>query len=193
MDKATLQQLTYAHTFLALWIDKGPEVWEFMDFSPVKTDVELDGKLADTDELSRYGIEAKRAGKYAEAIGAYIRCMMAFDQKKGKIPVLLVRGLFKVLVSVNCFSMAFTLVSTILADMQQSQNVDQEEMNLFKNYFLELLTLSKNVIDDDDVSIIKEYSRLYSGSSDYRLQRSMSDIRKDFEEIREKVRNIYGV
>lgn len=193
MDKATLQQLTYAHTFLALWIDKGPEVWEFMDFSPVKTDVELDGKLADTDELSRYGIEAKRAGKYAEAIGAYIRCMMAFDQKKGKIPVLLVRGLFKVLVSVNCFSMAFTLVSTILADMQQSQNVDQEEMNLFKNYFLELLTLSKNVIDDDDVSKIKEYSRLYSGSSDYRLQRSMSDIRKDFEEIREKVRNIYGV
>lgn len=193
MDKATLQQLTYAHTFLALWIDKGPEVWEFMDFSPVKTDVELDGKLANTDELSRYGIEAKRAGKYAEAIGAYIRCMMAFDQKKGKIPVLLVRGLFKVLVSVNCFSMAFTLVSTILADMQQSQNVDQEEMNLFKNYFLELLTLSKNVIDDDDVSKIKEYSRLYSGSSDYRLQRSMSDIRKDFEEIREKVRNIYGV
>lgn len=193
MDKATLQQLTYAHTFLALWIDKGPEVWEFMDFSPVKTDVELDGKLADTDELSRYGIEAKRAGKYAEAIGAYIRCMMAFDQKKGKIPVLLVRGLFKVFVSVNCFSMAFTLVSTILADMQQSQNVDQEEMNLFKNYFLELLTLSKNVIDDDDVSKIKEYSRLYSGSSDYRLQRSMSDIRKDFEEIREKVRNIYGV
>lgn len=193
MDKATLQQLTYAHTFLALWIDKGPEVWEFMDFSPVKTDVELDGKLTDTDELSRYGIEAKRAGKYAEAIGAYIRCMMAFDQKKGKIPVLLVRGLFKVLVSVNCFSMAFTLVSTILADMQQSQNVDQEEMDLFKNYFLELLTLSKNVIDDDDVSKIKEYSRLYSGSSDYRLQHSMSDIRKDFEEIREKVRNIYGV
>lgn len=193
MDKATLQQLTYAHTFLGLWIDKGPEIWEFMDFSPVKTDVELDGKLADTDELSRYGIEAKRAGKYAEAIGAYIRCMMAFHQKKGKIPVLLVRGLFKVLVSVNCFSMAFTLVSTILADMQQSQNVDQEEMDLFKNYFLELLTLSKNVIDDDDVSKIKEYSRLYSGSSDYRLQRSMSDIRKDFEEIREKVRNIYGV
>lgn len=193
MDKATLQQLIYAHTFLDLWIDKGPEVWEFMDFSPVKTDVELDGKLADTDELSRYGIEAKRAGKYAEVIGAYIRCMMAFYQKKGKIPVLLVRGLFKVLVSVNCFSMAFTLVSTILADMQQSQNVDQEEMDLFKNYFLELLTLSKNVIDDDDVSKIKEYSRLYSGSSDYRLQRSMSDIRKDFEEIREKVRNIYDV
>lgn len=66
-------------------------------------------------------------------------------------------------------------------------------MELFKNYFLELLTLSKTVIDDDDVSDIKEYSKAYSGSSDYRLQRSMSDIRKDFEEIREKVRNIYGI
>lgn len=164
-----------------------------MDFSPVKTNVKLNGKLADTDELSRYGMEAKRAGKYAEAIGAYIQCMNAFYQKKGKIPVLLARGLFKVLVSVNCFDMAFILVSTVLADMQQSQNVDQEEMGLFKNYFLELLTLSKAVIDDDDVSDIKEYSKNYSGSSEYRLQRSMSDIRKDFEEIREKVRDIYGV
>lgn len=193
MDKATLQQLTYAKVFWNSWISKGPEVWEFMDFSPVKTDVKLNGKLADTDELSRYGMEMKRAGKYSEAIGAYIQGMMAFYQKKGKIPVLLARGLFKVLVSVNCFGMAFILVSTVLADMQQSQNVDQEEMGLFKNYFLELLTLSKAVIDDDDVSDIKEYSKNYSGSSEYRLQRSMSDIRKDFEEIREKVRDIYGV
>lgn len=193
MDQTTLQQFIYAKTFLTLWINKGTGVWEFMDFSPIKTDVKLNGKLADTDELSRYGMEMKRAGKYAEAIGAYIQCMNAFYQKKGKISVLLARGLFKVLVSVNCFSLAFTLVSTIFADMQQSQNVDQEEMGLFKNYFLELLTLSKAVIDDDDVSDIKEYSKLYSGSSDYRLQRSMSDIRKDFEEIREKVRNIYGV
>lgn len=193
MDKATLQQLTYADTFLALWINKGPGVWEFMDFSPVKTNVKLNGKLADTDELSRYGMEAKRAGKYSEAIGAYIQGMMAFYQKKGKISVLLARGLFKVLVSVNCFSLAFTLVSTIVADMQKSQNVDQEEMELFKNYFLELLTLSKAVIDDDDVSDVKEYSKAYSGSSDYRLQRSMSDIRKDFEEIRAAVRKIYGV
>ncbi len=193
MDQTTLQQLIYAKTFLTLWINKGTGVWEFMDFSPIKTDVKLNGKLADTDELSSYGMEMKRAGKYAEAIGAYIQCMNAFYQKKGKISVLLARGLFKVLVSVNCFSLAFTIVSTIFADMQQSQNVDQEEMGLFKNYFLELLTLSKAVIDDDDVSDIKEYSKLYSGSSDYRLQRSMSDIRKDFEEIREKVRNIYGV
>ena len=193
MDKATLQQLSYADGFLGLWINKGPGVWEFMNFSPVETDVKLNGKLADADELSRYGMEMKRAGKYAEAIGAYIRCMNAFYQKKGKISVLVVRRLFKVLVSVNCFSMAFTLVSTVLADMQQSQNVDQEEMDLFKNYFLELLTLSKIVIDDDDVGDIKEYSKNYSGSSEYRLQRSMSDIRKDFEVIREKVRKIYGV
>ena len=66
-------------------------------------------------------------------------------------------------------------------------------MDLFKNYFLELFTLSKIVIDDDDVGDIKEYSKNYSGSSEYRLQRSMSDIRKDFEVIREKVRKIYGV
>lgn len=82
MDKATLQQLSYTDGFLGLWINKGPGVWEFMNFSPVKTDVKLNGKLADADELSRYGMEMKRAGKYAEAIGAYIRCMNAFYQKE---------------------------------------------------------------------------------------------------------------
>ena len=85
MDNETLQQLYYAIPFLSKWVGSGSDIWGFSYASPVKTDVKLNGRYVDTEELSDYAIQAKRSGDYAEAIGAYFQTMMACMNKNGKI------------------------------------------------------------------------------------------------------------
>ena len=194
MDNETLQQLYYAIPFLSKWVGSGSDIWGFSYASPVKTDVKLNGRYVDTKELSDYAIQAKRSGDYAEAIGAYFQTMMACMNKNGKIPVAHVRGFFKVLVCVNYFHLAFTLVSTVYADMQTYRGyVDPEERSLFEKYFKQLASLSIMVIDRKNFSAVAEFAENYSGSYDYKLQRTESEIIQDIKMIREDLRNVYGI
>lgn len=193
-DGALLQQLIYVDFFLSVWVQAGPEIWSFtnLNFDIVKTNVKLNGRYVDSEELSNQAIDAKRSGNYAEAVGAYIQTMAAYKNEKGRIPVALARGLFKVLVCVNYFYRAYILVSTVYADMKQIENVDEYEVDLFKQYFLQLVSLAISVVKDNDFTQVAPFAENYSGSTNYVLQRTPSDIKKDMNRILENIRTVYG-
>ena len=193
MDTKTKQQVIYANTLILMWVREGAELWSFSETKPVKTAVKIEGRYLNTDELADYAISLKRNGDYALAIGAYIRIMDAYKQETGKIPIQHVRGLLKVLLSVNCFDIAFCLVSTVCADMEQNQNVDNQEKKLFQKYFSELIFLSKMVVDNNDFSKVSIFAANYSGNVNYTLQRTLTEIKEDMIKIRKKVRSIYGI
>ena len=94
----------------------------------------------------------------------------------------------------NYFHLAFTLVSTVYADMQTYRGyVDPEERSLFEKYFKQLASLSIMVIDRKNFSAVAEFAENYSGSYDYKLQRPESEIIQDIKMIREDLRNVYGI
>ena len=192
MDKVLLQQITYARTMMNLWFMDGENGWDFTSENPVPTDIIVNGRKLDTRELTKHAIELKRAGKYAEAIGSYLHAMAACKKVAGKIPVIYAKGLFKVLVCVNQFDIAFDLVSTVFADMQRSSNVDMNEMGLFKNYFLELFVLARDVVDNNDFSQVRDYATNYSGSSFYTLVQCKGEIKEYLKKVRETCIRMYG-
>lgn len=144
MDNTTKQQLLYAVTAINFWLQKGWTVW---DFSGNEPNVIVDELNQTAINVGKLAVDFKRKEKYAEALGAYIHLINACLKKTGKIPVAYVRGLYKVLVCVNAFKMAFAIVSTILADMQQSSYVNQQEKQVFESYFNGLIYLSIQVVD----------------------------------------------
>ncbi len=112
-------------------------------------------------------------------------------KQTGKIPVIYAKGLFKVFICVNEFNLAYSLVSTVLADMQQN-NVDAQEINLYKQYFLSLVALAVEVADNNDFTHVKSFAANYSGSSNYTLVKSTDEIRENLKIIRERFRQFYG-
>lgn len=194
MDQELLQQANYARAIITLFLSKGSKIWNFANYYPVKTEVNYNGKLLDSDELGEYAIQSKRKGEYASAIGAYMHIMIACEKETGKIPVVYARGLFKVLVSANFFQLAFGLVTTICADMEHCFNVNPTERQLFNKYFSQMRTLAIEAMDNNDFTYAKTVAADYSGSSySYTLCRSYSEIRDDLEWIREEIRKHEGV
>lgn len=194
MNKELNQQLSYASLMLSIWFQKGESVWSYVYEEPVMTDAKLNRKSVDTKELSDYAIQCKREGNYAEAVGAYVRVMSACVNKTGHIPVAHVRGLFKVLLCTNDFALAFQLVSTVYADMQNTQRqVDPQENMLFKQYFTQMLQLIVAVVDDNNFAWAEAIARNYSGSSFYVMQKSNSEIKAEIAPFRNEIRQIYGM
>lgn len=193
MDNETLQQFEYSRLMIGTWLKEGAKIWNFSYSNPVPTKVKLNGRFVDTKELSDYAIIAKRNGRYADALGAYLNTMSACVDSTGKIPIEYARGLFKVFVCINAFWFAYQIASTVYADIQQSTNVDPQEEANFQSYFYLLMELSKAVIDRNDFSQVKPFCANYSGNAHYTLQASEQEIKAEFKGIRDSVRTIYGM
>lgn len=189
MDNTTKQQLLYAVTAMNFWLQKGWTVW---DFSGNEPNVIVDELNETAINVGKVAVDFKRKEKYAEALGAYIHLINACLKKTGKIPVVYVRGLYKVLVCINAFKTAFDIVSTILADMEQSSYVNQQEKQVFESYFNGLIYLSIQVIDANDFSNVAAFAANYSGNPRYMLFQSNFEIKDEFKRIREQVRQMYG-
>lgn len=186
------QQLNFGMPILNMALRDGYQAWDFSGNIPSGGSINVIGRTFNYEEMCQYALECKRAGKYAESIGGYIRVISECKKTTGKLYISVIRSYIKVLISVNAFYPAFSLVGTALADMQQASNVNEQEFQLFMGYFQNLIELSKMVIDHNDFSAVKGFSANYSGSSNYQLQCSLDEIREQFAKIRAEVRQVYG-
>lgn len=192
MDSKLKEQLNYGGLLLEMWFKDGPDGWDFSGNNPSGTGININGRIYNSVEIDTRALQCKREGKYAEAVGLYLRSLEASKKKGGKLPISTMKGYWKVLVSSNAFYQAFCVASTVAADMQNAKNVNQKEYELFMGYFFNLVELSKMIIDRNDFSAVKPFAANYSGSSSYQLQRSSQEIRDDFKKIRDEVRQVYG-
>ena len=188
------QQVAYASLMLGLWLPKGESVWSYVYEEPVMTDLKLNNRYVDTKELSDYAIQCKRNGDYAEAIGAYLRTMNACINKTHHIPVAHIRGLFKVLLCVNEFALAFQIISTVYADMlNTARAVDPQEKMLFQQYFSQMIQMIVAVVDDNNYAWAEAIAKNYAGSPSYAMQKSNSEIKENLNPIRANIKQIYGI
>ena len=192
MTNDVKQQLNFANLILDAVLMGGCPDWDFSGDIPSGGCINVIGKTFNYEEMCQYALECKRAGRYAESIGGYIRVISECKKTNGKLYISVIRSYIKVFICVNAFYSAFSLVSTALADMQQASCVNEQEYQLFMGYFQNLIELSKMVIDYNDFSAVKEFSANYSGSSNYQLQRSLDEIREQLAKIRTEVRQVYG-
>ena len=192
MQKDVLQQISYGTPILNMALSGGYSVWDFSGSNPPGGRININGKVFSYAEMCQYALECKRAGRYAEAIGGYVRVIGECKNSTGKLYISVIRSYVKVLISVNAFYQAFSLVGTALADMQQVNYVNQQEYQLFMGYFQDLVELSKMIIDRNDFSALHGWCANYSGSPNYRLQCDNSEIIEHFRKIRTEVRQAYG-
>lgn len=192
MQKDILQQISYSIPILNMALSGGYSVWDFSGSNPPGGRININGKVFSYAEMCQYALECKRTGRYAEAVGGYVRVIGECKNSTGKIYVSVIRSYVKVLISVNAFHHAFSLVGTVLADMQQVSYVNQQEYQLFMGYFQDLVELSKMIIDRNDFSALYDWCANYSGSNNYRLQSSQNEIIQEFSQIRAEVRQAYG-
>jgi len=171
---------------------EGAVCWDFSGIIPDVENISYGSQILTSGELSDIAIQFKRNGKYGAALAAYMILFDAYRKYTGRIPVGIVRGLFKVLICVNSFALAFNLSSTLLADMQQSQNVDGMEQRLFDSYFRDIASLSIAVIDYNDMSNLCGFCSSFSGANNYVMQRNLSECKEEFRTVRSNVRQILG-
>lgn len=186
------QQLNFGTPILNMALSDGYSAWDFSGANPPGGNININGRNFTYVDMCQYALECKRAGRYAESIGGYTRVIGECKKTTGKLYISVIRSYIKVLISVNAFYPAFSLVGTALADMQQASNVNEQEFQLFMGYFQNLIELSKMVIDHNDFSAVKGFSANYSGSSNYQLQCTSDEIREQFAKIRAEVRQVYG-
>ena len=192
MTNEIRQQLNFGTPILNMALRDGCSAWDFSGANPPSGNININGRNFTYVDMCQYALECKRAGRYAEAIGGYTRVIGECKKTTGKLYISVIRSYIKVLISVNAFYPAFSLVGTALADMQQASNVNEQEFQLFMGYFQNLIELSKMVIDHNDFSAAKGFSANYSGSSNYQLQCTLDEIREQFAKIRAEVRQVYG-
>ena len=192
MTNEIKQQINFGTPILNMALRGGYSVWDFSGANPPGGRININGRIYTYTDMCQYALDCKRSGKYAESIGGYIRVISECKKTTGKLYISVIRSYIKVLISVNAFYPAFSLVGTALADMQQASNVNEQEFQLFMGYFQNLIELSKMVIDHNDFSAVKGFSANYSGSSNYQLQCSLDEIREQLAKIRAEVRQVYG-
>lgn len=192
MTNEIRQQLNFGTPILNMALRDGYSAWDFSGANPPGGNINIDGRNFTYVDMCQYALECKRAGRYAEAIGGYTRVIGECKKTTGKLYISVIRSYIKVLISVNAFYPAFSLVGTALADMQQASYVNQQEYQLFMGYFQDLVELSKMIIDRNDFSALNGWCANYSGSSSYRLQSDYNEIREQFTKIRAEVRQVYG-
>ena len=194
-QKAELnEQLGFSSLLLNKWLQSGSRIWNARKDAPYPSHIEVDGAVWTGEDLSNLCILAKKNGRYSVSIGGYMHLFHAAINESGKIPIFLMRGLFKTLVAANALWNAFSLASAIYVDLQEADidDVDQSELFAFSTYWEELFNLSINVIDNGAYASIERYCANYSDNPNYCLVRSHQDIYADISRIRETIRDVYG-
>lgn len=182
-----LQQLNYAQLICNTWLNLGPSVWLPGDPQDFTTDVVLAGKRFTTYELSDLAVYSKRSKNYASSIGTYIRLLDAYYKIKGVLPLRYMMGLYKALLCANAFTAAFSIASTIFADIQHKPGMYLEK-SLFGNYFSELCRLSSAVVDQGEYAEIYLTVEQYAGCQDYKMVKTFEDCYQDLKQIRDFVK-----
>lgn len=191
MDQQLQMHLNLASLLLERWMVKGPQVWDATGRTLLASSVDINGTSWEGSELSSFCIELKRRGDYAGALGGYLQLAAACLEERGKIPTYVMRGMWKVLVCANAFALASSMAGTILADLQNDASAMATERLCFDDYWLGLVKLAVNVIDNNDDSGVQAYCANFSGNPFYTLVQSRSEIRSELSIVRERVRKVY--
>lgn len=194
MNTKLKQQIQYMSLFLGMKL-RSPSAWDFSgtrSFVPEK--VEIGGQFYSGEQVQEVAIQAKREGNYADAVGLYIRLLEANYREYGMFSAALVRAYVKILFAANEYFEAFSLIATMVADMQRSRNVNKELEDLVKTDFE---TLYKDAIAYVDRGVY--YQKLlmltigYSGNPSYELEKTSAEIERELVLIRNKVREVYNI
>lgn len=188
MNNDTRQQILYLDLFMTNWFNRGSSLWDCYNVESPAC-VEINGTKLSTEELLSYAAESKRNANYANALGALIQSIDAL--KCRKVPVKFVYELFCVLVSVNEYYRAFSLLGTVLSDMQQSAP-GCEATKKFEQEYLLLMRQAVLVVDDNDFSELFPYTMRMAQSEKYRYEKTLVDIKNDMREVRETIRKVFG-
>lgn len=192
--KAIQEQLNIAVMIMNLkWFPVGPQIWDATSTAPYPTRVDVDGRVWSGEDFNNLCIKWKNREDYVNAIGGYVRLLSAGLTENGKLPVFLVRGFFKTLVCANAFQTAYSLATTVLADIQKDPAASPIEVFAFTTYWEELEKLAIKVIDNEDYSGIKGFCENYGDKSEYSLAKDYSEIHADMFLIRENIKAVYGI
>lgn len=188
----TRQQVKYLEVLMNMWLQTGSDLWDFNEIYESPASIVAGNKTYTSHELNDYAVQCKRKGEYAESIGAYIRIFDSFYKKNHKLPYSSVRGLIKALICTNDFYDAFVFASTALADAQNRYDIHPAIFNILKSDFVGLETLAKRVVDDNDSSDVFRYAANFSGSNNYQLQKSQSEIKEEMVKVRADIKKYTG-
>ena len=192
MNNELMQQLRYASVLLNKWLSDGPSVWNVSGDPYYDTSIQLGNKIMSSAELDDYCVQCKREGRYTIAVGGYTKSLAASYEKHRKLPITTIRGFIKVLICLNEFVFAFSIIGTALSDMQKNLNADSNEVRVFSGYYQDLIYLAKMIIDNNDNSQLFGWCANYSGSRNYKMQKTNSEIIEEFRNIRNQIRTVYG-
>ena len=177
---------------------KGSSVWELIPSTLLSN---IMGTGLSEKEMQDIAISSKRNGDYNKALDCYYKIIYShFNSYKSKVPVVHMRGLFKVLISANEFKTAFYIASTVYADLQRFSPSNQTEFMVYKteminfdDYFRGLLNLIISIVDKNDFSGLIKYCSSYSGNSNYILVKNNSQIKEEMKELRVEIKNNLGM
>jgi len=164
-------------TIINAWLSVGPKIWDASCTQRYPSRVSIGNNMVRSGEtMQAFCADKKRCGDYEISINGYLILLNACLSENGKLPVAIMRGLYKSLLCANEFSLAFDVVSTILADLQKLTQVSTEEVFFFSRYFTELREAIKNVVDSSDYSMLLMLCKNYSGNEQYRFVKTEKDI-----------------
>ena len=194
MDKNLVQNLAYMNLFFNVRVlNRGPSVFDFTGKALYPTNIEISGLHYDGEVVHNLAIQAKREGRYASAVGLYFLLLSACFIQYGKIPIELMRGYIKILFAINEYWTAFFLLATLLADMQSSFGVDYQIASLLQTDYNTLMNDSIAYIDLGQYYMKTHMLTVgFSGANNYEFVKTESEIKKELQRIRDKVREIYG-
>ena len=192
MDNLLTQQINYATLVIGRWSLEGARIWDFREKAQYPSQVILNGMAVSGEELSNYCIASKRRAQYALSIGGYIRLLDTARQENGRIPVDLVRGLFKTLLAANAIDLAFNLVSVILSDMQSVGRGSGLQYNMFFDYFRSVVSAVKGVNNYDDFSALRKICTDFSGNPYYEFVSDKQELRAECQKVCSELQEAYG-
>lgn len=192
MDKETSKQLEIVIEYFSRWFQDGPKVWDFNYKNRLETVKLNTGNTMSVENMYKMAIDAKRHESYDIAISFYMRILAEHYETFRTIPVIYVRGLFKVLMCTNSYQLAYKIISTIVGDMQHYEDIDPMLEQMLWDYWKRLNLLSIEVVDNGKYDLVKAFSAEFAGNSNYEVIATKKDIMSDLNFIRTFLRNTYG-
>lgn len=191
MDKQVLQQLLYANVIMNMWLQTGPNIWDYSDTAIFPT-VTINGNRFNGEAVQDYAIECKRKGDYANAIGGYLQLLGASKEQFGKIPTVTAFSFFKTLVCANAFDMAYSLLSTLIADFQSTNNTNKQLYVLMLTYWKNFNTFVTTAVEKNNYYVMENYAATMAGNNYYRLIRTVDEFKEEIKKIYDNYKSHYN-
>lgn len=182
MNNELTQACAMIQIILSIELSKGSDVWTFEDYDDFRT--ELNGKIITLHELSDLAINFKRKADYISALNCYAQILTACSEGIKKIPILYIKGLYKVFMAANYYKIAFSLIAPVTADLQNRRDTPKLTMAIYFDYFRTLVNTILLAADTNNLVPLTQLSRDFSGNTNYKVTRPINEIKEEVSQLR---------